>query len=121
MVNEAGATICGGFGVYFGHSSAGTVTNAGDITGFISPGGNLSEAIGVVLATGEWVTNQSTGTISGYQAGVVLSAGGSVANKAGGTISGYKVGVEAKGSATVTNAGDIAGEAGVFAIEARPR
>jgi fibronectin-binding autotransporter adhesin len=123
VVNKTGATIIGGYGVYFGHNSSGTVTNAGNITGYISPGGNLLFASGVVLATGESLNNQSTGTISGYHAGVWLLRGGSVTNHAGGTISGHDIGIltggiltPQGGPTTVTNAGAITGEGGVVAI-----
>ena len=122
VVNKAGATIIGGYGVYFGHNSAGTVTNAGNITGYISQGGNLLFASGAVLATGESLNNQSTGTISGYHAGVWLFKGGSVTNYAGGTISGHDIGIltgilsPQGGPTTVTNAGAITGEGGVVAI-----
>jgi hypothetical protein len=117
VVNEAGATITGGYGVYLGRNSAGTVTNAGDITGYISPGGDRLVAIGVFAETGATVTNRGVGVISGYRAGVWLNAGGSVANQASGTISGYVYGLLGRSNATtLTNAGDISGEGGVVAF-----
>ena len=92
------------------------MTNAGDITGYISPGNTLFSPIGVALAAGGSVTNQSTGAITGDLAGVALSNGGSLTNQAGGRISAYEVGVATHGNAAATNAGDISGEAGVVAV-----
>jgi hypothetical protein len=117
ITNKAGATITGGYGILL-FSSSGTVTNAGDITGYISPGGNLLFATGIYIEAGGSVNNQGTGAISGYHTGVWLrGGGGSVTNKAGGAISAHDIGILAEGKpVTVTNAGDISGEGGVVAI-----
>jgi hypothetical protein len=108
VTNEAGATISGGvWGVYIGtYGGAGTVTNAGKISG----------QGGVSLNAGGSVTNEAGATISGNSnfaaAGVTLFGGGTVTNEAGATISayggGFTHGVYAFFyPATVQNSGDI--------------
>jgi hypothetical protein len=111
---EAGATISAQYGILL-WAGAGTVTNAGDISGV---GGLPDSSVGVfVHASGCSVTNQGAGTISGTHAGIWLDHGGSVTNRAGGTISGYDFGILNRGNvATVTNSGDISGEDGVVAV-----
>jgi uncharacterized protein with beta-barrel porin domain len=124
VTNQARGSISGAYGVYV-TSSAGTVTNAGSITG--------TNNSGVFLLAGGSVANQTGGTISGNQTGVYISggagtvtnagsitgtnlvgvslnAGGRVTNQAGGSISGDQTGVDISGAAgTVTNAGTITG------------
>ena len=123
LVSETGA---GGDGVSF--ASAGTVINAATIAGEAATGA------GIVLAAGGSVTNQSGGTISGYDAisalsnpatvvnagiiagsyaanngdGVYLQAGGSVTNQSGGRITGDNNGIRITGAlGTVVNLGTV--------------
>jgi adhesin HecA-like repeat protein len=117
---------------------AGTVTNAGKISG---------ASFGVDLAAGGSVTNQTGATISGslvhgvydyyfsvgvgilvaggvgtvtnageitdFYTGVELQAGGSVTNEAGGTISGFDA-VKLDAGGSVANSGTISGGLGVY-------
>jgi hypothetical protein len=95
VINKAGATITAPYAVYV-NGGAGTVTNAGDITG-------QNNSLGT-----------TNGSFGGFWGGVLLGEGGSVTNKAGATISGFDFGVAAKGNAAaVMNAGDISGKVGV--------
>jgi hypothetical protein len=120
LISETGE---GSYGISF--ASAGTITNAGTIAGYQA---------GIVLTAGGSVTNQSDGTISGFDAvdaknnpatvvnagviagkytannadGVYLQAGGSVTNQSGGTISGDNNGIRiAGGTGTVVNLGVV--------------
>ena len=120
LVSETGT---GGDGVSF--ASAGTVINAATIAG---------DQVGIVLAAGGSVTNQSGGTISGYDAikalsnpatvvnagviagsyttnnadGIYMLAGGSVTNQSGGRITGDYNGIRITGArGTVINLGTV--------------
>ena len=60
MTNAVGASISGGSnGVYIKYRAAGTVTNSGDISASGTGG------VGVDLADGGSLTNNSTGSITG--------------------------------------------------------
>ena len=124
-----------GVGVFF-KNQAGTLTNAGQITG------TGTDGTGIYLENGGSATNTSTGTITGHQFGAfleggfttlanygsisgatydgaVLGLGGMVTNAAGASISGASVGVYVKyrAAGTVTNSGSISasgtGSAGI--------
>lgn len=123
VTNHSGGTISGYASGIYVYSGAGTVVNAGRISGH-----NYN---GVFLKAGGAVTNQTGGVISGTAYGVLIGAagtvvnagiisggiglqyvGGAVTNQAGGTIvagtSGFGVNVSG-GSATIVNAGSIGG------------
>ncbi|MBV9589553.1 MAG: FG-GAP repeat protein [Hyphomicrobiales bacterium] len=126
VTNNAGATITGqNTGVFF-KNVAGTVNNAGNISGTGTNG------TGVYLMNNGSITNTSTGTISGLffgafleggagtisnsgsisgsnYDGIVLGLGGTVTNLAGGHINGGSTGVYVKyrAAGTVTNSGSI--------------
>ncbi len=90
-------------GVYGGLATAWTMTNAGGISS--------SSDDGVHLRSSSSVTNQATGTISGYGSGVYMDATSTVANA--GTIHGTATtggtggGVWLAAGGTVTNTGKI--------------
>ena len=134
-VSTGTITAVGGTAVY-GTTSGGTTSGAATVVnaGVIADT-NTSAGYGIDLTGGGSVTNQSGGSISGYDGiygqgsavtvvnggsiagnitdpfgkGVVLSAGGSVTNQIGGSISGYD-GIYGNGGAvTVVNAGTISG------------
>jgi fibronectin-binding autotransporter adhesin len=127
-------TMPNGTAVYGATGGAATVVNAGVIAGSDAVGG-----LGIDLAAGGSVTNQSGGAISGYHgiygksgavtvvnAGsiaasgfdVYLRAGGSVTNQRGGAISGFD-GIFGKSVAmTVVNAGSIAGDVSGVLLDA---
>ena len=131
----SGSISAVGVGVFF-KNQAGTVTNAGFITG------TGTDGTGIYLENGGSVTNTSTGTITGHKFGAfleggfttlanygsisgatydgaVLGLGGIVTNAAGASISGASVGVYVKyrAAGTVTNSGSISasgtGSAGI--------
>ena len=104
ITNQRGGLITGGnYGIELS-GSAGTVTNAGRISGSYG---------GVYLASGGSVTNRSGGSITSQDMAVGIRNGGSVTNRAGGTISGA-IGVYGGGSnpLAVNNAGSITGTSG---------
>ncbi|WP_158922592.1 Hint domain-containing protein [Acidisphaera sp. S103] len=142
ITNQAGGTISGYDGVKAG--AAATVVNAGVIAGTVGIGAYSSYtfsyaprlAAGVALDAGGSITNQSGGTISGYDGiiassdpvtvvnagivagaytrsyygadGIYLKAGGSVTNQVTGDISGRNDGILVYGaSGTVVNLGTI--------------
>ncbi|MDE2006279.1 MAG: Hint domain-containing protein, partial [Rhodospirillales bacterium] len=122
------ATITGSGDGVFVDLGAGTVTNAGAISGVSTDGVHLN-AGGVVSnlgggsisgkLTGVYVLGSGTvtnaGVISSVTDGVILGAGGAVSNLGGGSISAGGVGVGVYGSGIVTNAGVISGNFdGVF-------
>jgi hypothetical protein len=111
--NKSGGSIAGAvFGVYLGGGSGATntVTNVGTISATAANG------IGVMLASGGTLTNQTGGTISGASAGVSIRGAGSVINS--GEIEGTAAsgnGVVLAGAGTVTNTGTITGgHSGVY-------
>jgi hypothetical protein len=128
VTNSAGGVISGGGnGVYVKNAAAGTVTNAGTITGAASDGvalaagGTIGNAAGGVIsgnAHGVFVlgaagTVTNSGTISGatYD-GIILGAGGSITNNIGASIAGGTgIYVKYRAAGTVTNAGRITGTA----------
>jgi len=133
VTNRVSGTISGYIGVHIGGGVA-AVVNAGVIAGNMAS----TAASGVVVnsGSGDRVTNQSGGTVTGYRAvygstgavtvvnagaitgaataagtGVTLGAGGAVTNMAGGTISGAG-GINGRSAAmSVNNAGLISGAA----------
>ena len=129
VTNQSGGVISGYAGIS-GYAAAVTVVNAGIIASDASYLPGMGTGMGVRLRADGSVTNESGGTISGYQGifdsgaaltvvnagrivggsfGIYSSAGGSVTNQSGGTISGYE-GINAlDGAATVVNAGNITG------------
>jgi hypothetical protein len=136
VTNQSGGAISGGYRGIYGRGAAVTVVNAGSITGLFD---GDDRGVGVELAAGGSVTNQSGGTIygdsygiegkgaavtvvnagsiggGGNSDGVLLVAGGSVTNQSGGAISG-DTGIYGRVAAmTVVNAGTIVGTAaGVY-------
>jgi hypothetical protein len=104
VTNNASGTIAAYGGVGIG-GAAGSVTNAGSISGYF---------VGVELVDGGTVTNSGTITHTGGSGpGVWLTYGGSLTNASSGLIAG---GVEiVNGSGTVSNSGTIKG--GVFLRE----
>jgi uncharacterized protein with beta-barrel porin domain len=106
------------------YANAGTVTNAGSITGtrgpgvYLQGGGSVTNSVGGVISGGSYGVKvlNSPGTVINYgsiagntQAGVELRAGGSVTNQVGGVITG---GVNIS-LGTVINSGSITGS-GVY-------
>jgi hypothetical protein len=102
ITNQAGGSISGYDGVRAG--AAATVVNTGVIAG----------AVGI--GTGGY-SNYTFTYSPRLAAGVALDAGGSVTNQSGGTISGYD-GVSAAAAAVVVNAGVITGETAVSGVNA---
>ncbi len=90
--NATSGTISGTHNGIVFKSQAGTITNSGKITG--------TSSVGVYLESNAsgFVTNTSTGTISGGSFGIFASAGGTVTNA--GTISGGSYAVDFTASAT---------------------
>ena len=128
VTNQSGATIAG---TALGVSGSGVVQNAGDIAG-----GTSTTNAGVYL-TGGTLSNQSSGTITGFDGvlaatgpatvvntgsiaaalngyGIYLLGGGSVTNTSGGTISGNRGVVANTAAAAVMNLGAI--EAGYVGV-----
>lgn len=129
ITNAGGGAIYGGMDGIRVSGSLATVVNRGSVGGNSAAGG----AAGIYLGAGGQVSNQSTGTVSGYfgieaqnaaatvvnagiisgnytlgSSGVYLGAGGSVTNQSGGTISGHQYGIQISGaSGTVDNLGRI--------------
>jgi hypothetical protein len=87
-------------GIYI-KGGTGSVINAGDINGTAASGN------GAVLEGGGALTN--TGRITGGSLGVYIAGGGTVDNQSGGTISGGNSGVTIDGGGAATNAGTISG------------
>lgn len=129
LINNAGAYIAGYVGVAM--SGAGSITNAGTITG---AGGTGTGSVGVTLANGGTITNatgalitghatgiqesgtaviDNSGTITGStRYGILLAAGGTVTNSAGARITGQYDGIRStSGTVTVTNSGTILAQA----------
>ena len=129
VANMAGGQIGGAYGVGFvARTTAGTLTNAGTITGRVRDGvefsgggtvtnsGSISGALSGVLALYGTASVANTGTITGLYAGVNLLDGGSLTNAAGARISGgFGVsignGTLVAPVGTVTNRGVISGSA----------
>lgn len=100
--NAVSSSISGVDGVEI-TGGIGTVENAGGIAG------NTTSSIGVLLAAGGSVTNQTGGSISG-STGVDLTAGGTVTNAASASMTGVYGGVEISGgTGTMVNSGYVAG------------
>jgi fibronectin-binding autotransporter adhesin len=139
VVNQASGTISGYQGIYAAGELV-TVVNYGVIAVTGSAATASFYDSGIALLAGGYVTNQSGGTIIGYDGiyggsygaltvvnygsiaagaygdGVILQSGGSVTNQAGGTITGYQGIAAGTVAATVLNYGDIAasGDVGVY-------
>jgi hypothetical protein len=135
--NASGASIAGGTTGIAIYGSAGSIINAGQITGGASNGILLAGSVttfvyGVAAGTSNSVTNAAGGVISGHSngvyiksagqvsnsgsigaalsAGIDLGGGGSVTNNASATVSGGQFGVFISGgSGTVSNGGKITG------------
>ena len=108
VTNQGSGTISGvAHGVYI-KGGAGSVINSGDINGTAVSG------IGAVLESGGAVTN--TGRISGGAVGVYVAGGATVDNESGATISGASFGVMIGGGGGVTNAATIGGGAASVAF-----
>ena len=107
LINQSGGTITGQTGAFV--AGAGTVTNAGYISG--------TDGHGVVAGGG--VVNQSGGVISGALNGVYVNgAAGTVTNAGSATISGEINGVVLTSGGSVANSGTIRGNgySGVYLV-----
>ena len=138
IINQPTGTIRGATDGVYVSGGAGTVINSGNVEGNLTSGISfvgtmIAFASGVDLLAGGTITNQSSGSISGYIGiyggglltvvnagivagnetaftgiGVVLAAGGSIINQSTATISGYE-GIYGGGGSTLVNAGTIIG------------
>jgi hypothetical protein len=136
VTNQSGGIIGGLRGVYV-QGGVATVVNAGHIVGSNTTigAGAAATGAGMYLGAGGSVTNQSGGTISGFEGvyannvaatvvntgsiagnsatgdSILLKAGGSVTNLSGGVISGFDGVYATAAAASVVNAGAIGGSA----------
>ena len=103
VVNEFTGTISSNYGGVMLDHVAGTVDNAGSISG------------GVQLRAGGLVTNEITGTITGYYAVIIKNTAATVINAGYIRAYGAKAGILVTTSgSTVENSGTITGKSGVY-------
>lgn len=101
VANGPGGVIVGGLGGIYASYASASVSNAGTVLG--------TNGDGIYLSAG-YVTNASTGLVSGTQNGIAANDGLTVANS--GTIGGADAGISLTGYGTIANSGAIAGTFG---------